>query len=101
MPSSKFVFPKNGDTIEANQAFTMQMAIKNMKTGTFVNPNTNYFAAPQQLIGGQIDGHSHVVIEKLDSLDQTQPTDPKKFAFFKVCVAALSSETNSLTRRRV
>ncbi|TRM62948.1 hypothetical protein BD626DRAFT_548326 [Schizophyllum amplum] len=83
MPSSKFVFPANGATIPANQAFTMQMAITNMKTGTFVNPDTNYFAAPQQLVNGQIDGHSHVVIEKLDSLDQTTPTDPKKFAFFK------------------
>lgn len=84
MPSSKFVSPKNFDTIKAGQTFTIEMAIKNMQTGLFVNADANYFAAPQQLNnGGQITGHSHVVIEKLDSLDQTQPTDPRKFAFFK------------------
>lgn len=89
MPSSKFIFPKNFDTIKAGQTFTIEMAIKNMETGFFVNAQANYFAAPQQLNnGGQIKGHSHVVVEKLDSLDQTQPTDPKKFAFFKGLNAA-------------
>ena len=89
MPSCKFVFPKNGDTIEANQAFTMQMAIKNMKTGTFVNPDTNYFAAPQQVnSAGNVQGHSHVVIDFLDALDQTTPTNPSRFAFFKGLNAA-------------
>lgn len=89
MPSSKFVSPKNLDTIKAGQTFTIEMAIKNMETGFFVNAQANYFAAPQQLNkGGQIQGHSHVVIEKLDSLDQTRPTDPKKFAFFKGLNAA-------------
>jgi len=58
-----------------------------MQTGAFVNAQANYFAAPQQLNGaGQIIGHSHVVVEKLQSLDQTTPTNPKQFAFFKVIV---------------
>lgn len=84
MPSSKFTNPKNGDTIPANKAFTISMAIKNMKTGNFVNAQENYFAAPQQLTGGgTIIGHSHVVVEKLQSLGQTTPTDPKTFTFFK------------------
>lgn len=84
MPSCKFLFPKNFATIKAGQTFTIEMAITNMETGFFVNAQSNYFAAPQQLNnGGQIKGHSHVVIEKLDSLDQTRPTDPKTFAFFK------------------
>jgi len=84
MPTSKFVFPKNFATIKAGQTFTIEMAIQNMETGFFVNALANYFAAPQQLnSAGQIKGHSHVVIEKLDSLDQTRPTDPKQFAFFK------------------
>jgi len=49
-----------------------------------VNAKQNYFSAPQQLNGaGIIQGHSHVVVEKLDSLKQTRPTDPTKFAFFK------------------
>lgn len=48
MPSSKFVNPKNGDTLAANTAFTIQMAVQNMNTGNFVNPQTNYYGAPQR-----------------------------------------------------
>lgn len=89
MPSSKFAFPANFGTIKAGQTFTIQMAINNMQTGFFVNAAANYFAAPQQLNAqGQIKGHSHVVIEQLSALDQTTPTDPKKFAFFKGLNAA-------------
>jgi hypothetical protein len=85
MPSSKFTNPKNGATVAADQQFTISMAISNLQTGAFVNAQANYFAAPQQLNGqGTIIGHSHVVVEQLTALDQTTPTDPKKFAFFKV-----------------
>lgn len=84
MPSAKFVFPKNFGTIKARQSFVIEMNIKNIDAGSFVNAQANYFAAPQQLNkNGQIKGHSHVVVEKLESLDQTKPTDPKTFAFFK------------------
>jgi len=84
MPSAKFTNPKNGDTIPANTAFTITMAISNLQTGNFVNAKENYFSAPQQLNGaGEIVGHSHVVVETLDALDQTTPTNPTKFAFFK------------------
>ncbi|KAF8739766.1 hypothetical protein RHS02_04869, partial [Rhizoctonia solani] len=84
MPSSKFVFPKNGQTIKANTAFTIRMAIKNLSTGNFVNPTTNYYSAPAQTTAdGTLIGHSHVVIEKLTSKTQSTPTDPRKFAFFK------------------
>jgi len=84
MPSSKFVNPPNFGTIKANTAFTVQMSISNMQTGFFVNAAQNYFAAPQFLNKqGQIQGHSHVVIEQLSSLVQTTVTDPTKFVFFK------------------
>lgn len=70
--------------LPANQAFTITMAIQNMETGNFVNAETNYFSAPQQLNAqGQIVGHSHVVVEQLSAIDQTTPNDPNKFAFFK------------------
>jgi len=90
MPSAKFVFPANGDaSIVENTAFTIKMAIKNFQSGAFVNAEENYFAAPQQLNNqGQIVGHSHVVVEALSALDQTTPTDPTKFAFFKGLNAA-------------
>lgn len=84
MPSSKFQFPKNGGTVRANTAFTVKMAIQNLKTGNFVNPTTNYYSAPATTTDdGTLIGHSHVVIELLTSKDQTKPTDPRKFAFFK------------------
>jgi hypothetical protein len=83
MPSAKFKSPKNLDTIQANKNFTVTMNIQGMETGNFVNAEQNYFAAPQQLNSkGQIVGHSHVVIEAIDSITQTTPTDPSKFAFF-------------------
>ncbi|OJT08567.1 hypothetical protein TRAPUB_494 [Trametes pubescens] len=84
MPSSKFVNPKNGATIPANQNFTIQMAVSHLETGHFTNAQENYFAAPQVVnSAGDIQGHSHVVVEALTSLDQTTVTDPTKFAFFK------------------
>jgi len=85
MPSAKFIFPPNGDTsIVEGAPFTIKMAIQNFQSGAFVNPDENYFAAPQQVnTQGQIIGHSHVVVEALSALDQTTPTNPKKFAFFK------------------
>jgi hypothetical protein len=84
MPSAKFTNPKNLDNLPENTPFNITMAIRGMETGNFVNANSNYFSAPQQLNGGgQIIGHSHVVVEKLDSITQTTPTDPTTFAFFK------------------
>ncbi|KIJ68783.1 hypothetical protein HYDPIDRAFT_147368 [Hydnomerulius pinastri MD-312] len=84
MPSAKFVSPANLAVVPANTTFEVTLAIRGMETGFFVNPDTNYFAAPQQLdpTSGQIQGHAHIVIEALDSLTQTTPTDPTKFAFF-------------------
>lgn len=84
MPSSKFTFPTNFGTIPANQAFTLTMAINNIETGTFVNAQANYYSAPQHVNAqGTIIGHTHVVIQKLDAIDQTTPADPSVFAFFK------------------
>ena len=84
MPSAKFVFPKNGQTIDANTNFTLKMAINHLNTGFFTNPDATFFAAPQTVdSAGDITGHSHVVVEQLTALDQTTVTDPTKFAFFK------------------
>jgi len=85
MPSAKFVFPTNGDnSLMEHTPFTVKLAIQNLQTGSFVNPEENYLAAPQQLNAqGQIIGHSHIVIESLSAFDQTTPTNPKTFAFFQ------------------
>jgi hypothetical protein len=85
MPSAKFAFPANGDSsIAPNTAFTVKLNIKKMQTGVFTNAQVKYFAAPQQLNGqGQIIGHTHITIEKLEALGSTKVTDPRSFAFFK------------------
>jgi len=89
MPSAKFSFPTNFATIAADTAFTIKLEVQNFDTGFFVNAQKNYFAAPQVLNdGGLIQGHSHVVVQKLDSTQQTTPADPKVFAFFKGLNAA-------------
>ncbi|KAG2160120.1 uncharacterized protein EDB93DRAFT_1113528 [Suillus bovinus] len=84
MPSAKFVSPTNLAVLPADTTFQVTLAIKGIETGFFVNPETNYFAAPQQIdpTSGQIQGHAHIVIEALQSLTQTTPTDPTKFAYF-------------------
>jgi hypothetical protein len=84
IPSSKYVFPKNLDTLKANTAFTMVLAVKNVELGKFTNADTTYYAAPQQVNKqGAIIGHTHLVVEAVDSLQSTKPTDPTTFAFFK------------------
>jgi len=84
MPASKFGFPKNGGTVPANQKFTIEMNIKNLETGNFVNAQQNYFSAPQELNEqGLIKGHSHVVVQLLPAFDSTEILDPEVFAFFK------------------
>jgi hypothetical protein len=83
MPSVKFQSPKNFDTIPSNTSFTIELRVNNLDTGTFTDPASTYFAAPQQLVNGTILGHSHVTVQQMSSLDSTSPLDPKVFAFFK------------------
>ncbi|KAF7306487.1 hypothetical protein MIND_00440000 [Mycena indigotica] len=84
MPSAKFNFPKNTDSINANVPFNASLNVLNFQTGVFTNAQKTYFSAPQTLNAqGEIIGHTHIVIETLQSIDQITPTDPKKFFFFK------------------
>jgi hypothetical protein len=45
---------KNGETVKAGQTFTLSLAVQGMKLGSFTNAKADYYAAPQQLIGGQV-----------------------------------------------
>jgi hypothetical protein len=84
MPSSKFVTPVNGQDFGANAAFTISMAVNNLQTGNFVNAQSNYYSAPQQVNGqGDIIGHTHFTVQQVPSFTSTAPLDPKVFAFFK------------------
>ena len=90
IPSAKFVFPANGDTsVLANTAFTILLNVLHLQTGTFTNAKETFLGAPQTVNAqGDIIGHTHVVIEQLTALNQTTPTDPTKFVFFKGVNAA-------------
>jgi hypothetical protein len=83
MPAAKITFPPNLGTFAADTEFVFKMNIQNMVTGNFVNADTNYYGAPQQLNGGIVVGHSHVTVQQVDSLTSTTPLDPTVFAFFK------------------
>jgi hypothetical protein len=84
MPSTKFQFPLNFGNIEPNKAFNVVLKVAHIQLGNFVNAQASYFAGPQTVnAAGDIIGHTHVVIEAIDSLASTQLTDPTKFAFFK------------------
>ncbi|KAF8577847.1 hypothetical protein K439DRAFT_520294 [Ramaria rubella] len=88
-PAVKFAFPTNLANVGENASFTIQMNVQGMDFGTFVNPDTNYFAAPQDLNAqGEIIGHSHVVVQAMPSLTTTTPLDPTVFAFFQGLNAA-------------
>lgn len=84
MPSSKFVSPENFGAVKANTNFTIKMAIEKLEAGNFVNAASNYYAAPQQLNKkGIIIGHTHYVVQAVDSFTSTKALNPNVFAFFK------------------
>jgi len=72
------------DTIPANTAFTITAQVKNLQIGVFTNAQQTYYANPQGLNAqGIIIGHTHFVIEQIESLTSTTVLDPNVFAFFK------------------
>ncbi|KAI1181134.1 hypothetical protein F4777DRAFT_573206 [Nemania sp. FL0916] len=85
MVSSVIVNPQNGDNIEANQDFKIQVQMANFAPGSFTNADTSYYTAPQDLdASGKIIGHTHVTVQDLgNSLNPTTPLDATQFAFFK------------------
>jgi len=84
MPAAKFVSPVNGQDIAPNTAFTISMAVNHLETGNFVNAETNYYAAPQQVnAAGDIIGHTHFTVQSIPSFTSTTPLDSSVFAFFK------------------
>ncbi|KAK8178541.1 hypothetical protein BC567DRAFT_161118, partial [Phyllosticta citribraziliensis] len=85
MVSAIIVNPKPGEDIEANQAFDIKVQTSNLKAGAFTNPQTTYYAAPQDLDGGgDVIGHAHVVIQDMGgTMTPSNTLDASKFAFFK------------------
>src|SRR5271155_750270 len=84
MISTIITNPGPGDTIAANQDFDVNVQVANLVAGSFTNPDSTYYAAPQALQGGKIVGHTHVTIQSLgNNIATTTPPDAGTFAFFK------------------
>jgi transcription initiation factor TFIID subunit 15 len=85
MISAVFTNPKNGQNIQANTDFTISVRINNLAAGTFTDPDSTYYSAPQQVNGGGIIiGHTHVTVQDMgNNLNPENPPDAAQFAFFK------------------
>lgn len=85
MISAVFTNPQNGDNVAANTDFTISVQMANLAAGTFTNPDSTYYSAPQDLDStGAIIGHTHVVVQDTgNSLNPTAALDATQFAFFK------------------
>lgn len=84
MISSIIVSPKPGEEIKANTDFSIDVQTANLVAGSFTNPDSTYYSAPQQLQGGKVVGHTHVTVQDLgNSLEPTKAPDAATFAFFK------------------
>lgn len=85
MSSTIITSPLPGNEPAADEDFDVTVQIANMELGTFTNPDTTYYAAPQQLSSsGTVIGHTHITIQDLgNSLTPTQPLDASQFVFFK------------------
>ena len=84
MVSSIIVSPQLGENVEENTTFNISVQTQGLAAGSFTNPDATYYAAPQQLTGGKIVGHTHVTVQSLgNSLNPTTAPDPTTFAFFK------------------
>ena len=85
MVSSIVTFPLAGSKdIQSDTTFNITVQMSNLVAGSFTNADATYYAAPQQLQGGIIVGHTHVTVQDMgSSLNPTTPLDPTQFAFFK------------------
>lgn len=84
MISAIITKPQPGDRLVANTTFEVVVQTRNLHTGFQVNPAATYYTAPQDLDDeGLVQGHCHVVVQRLDSLRSTVPPDPAQFVFFK------------------
>lgn len=85
MVSSVITFPESGgQAIQADQSFNISVQTTNLVAGSFTNADATYYAAPQQLQGGKVVGHTHVTVQDLGkSLNPKQALDATQFAFFK------------------
>lgn len=87
--------PVNGAIVLIDQNITVRVQAININYGFFEDPVDEYYVSPQQVgANGNINGHTHVVIEKI--LDGGNFPDPRTPLFFEG-LNDPSDETNSLS----
>ncbi|TGO56645.1 hypothetical protein BCON_0075g00350 [Botryotinia convoluta] len=76
--------PTGGKGIPSDTTFNITVQMSNIVAGSFTNADSTYFAAPQDLSGGKVIGHTHVTVQDLgSSLNPTKALDATQFTFFK------------------
>ena len=85
MVSTIITSPQTGENVEENTTFNLKANIANIQAGSFTNPDSTYYAAPQELDGsGQVIGHLHFTVQDMGgSMNPTSALDASKFSFFK------------------
>jgi len=82
MVSTIILEPQGGTKLILGQDFTVKLKSINIEFGYFDDPNTLYYSSPQVLNDvGNIKGHSHIVIQKINNIN-TVPL-ATSFIFFK------------------
>ncbi|KAJ6490803.1 hypothetical protein C8R47DRAFT_977146 [Mycena vitilis] len=83
MPSVSSTIAK-GQHVQGRDHHSCQPLVANLQSGAVVNFTGNFLAAPQQLnSAGEIIGHYNIVVDELNALDSTTPTDSQQFSFFR------------------
>ncbi|KAJ6449824.1 hypothetical protein C8R47DRAFT_1171446 [Mycena vitilis] len=84
MPSVLIDDSIKGNTFKAETTIPVNLFVANLQSGAVVNFTGNFLAAPQQLnSAGEIIGHYNIVVDELNALDSTTPTDSQQFSFFR------------------
>jgi hypothetical protein len=75
--------PENSAVLDRNQDLLVSIVNRNLLTGFFSDPNSQYYLLPQDLdpATGFIKGHQHITVQLIQSV--TVAPDPKQFVFFK------------------
>lgn len=72
MISAIITNPKNGEDVAAGASIEFRVKINNLAAGAFTNPAITYYSAPQDLDNqGRVIGHTHISVQKIDSLTTT------------------------------
>ncbi|RHZ35426.1 hypothetical protein [endosymbiont GvMRE of Glomus versiforme] len=80
MVSSLIIKPDFNQKLPSNKAFDVTVITSNLELGHFSNADNRYYSFSQCLNNkGQIKGHQHVTVQKINDKN---PPDAKDFVFF-------------------